>query len=299
MARRAITFHIYGRGTMSSLAFNRHGRRLQENLYVYAVMSRRAGGLSLGVNLSPDKACNLACLYCQVDRTTPGRAFGVDIGRLGSELEDLLARAGTGILWRDPPFRTVDRGLRRVVDVAFAGDGEPTAAPEFPEAARAAREVRDGQAFEVPLRLLTNATMFEHAGVHAALVHFDELWCKLDAGTEARFQLVNGTRLRYARVLANLLRVGRERPIVVQSLFPALGGAGPTDAEVDAYVGRLRNLVAGGAMISRVQVYTIARPPADVRVAELPLPRLGEIASQVRALGIPVEVHGAPAPASS
>jgi wyosine [tRNA(Phe)-imidazoG37] synthetase (radical SAM superfamily) len=253
------------------------GRR--PKLHVYAVWSRRAGGLSIGVNLNLDKACNFACAYCQVDRTVPGRGRGVDVARLARELAEALAS-----------------GRERAVDIAFAGDGEPTAVPEFPDAARAAREVRDRRAPGLPLRLLTNATLFGRAGVRAALVHFDELWCKLDAGTERWFRQVNGTEVPYGRILDNLLRVGRERPIVVQSLFPAVGGAGPPDVEVDAYLGRLRDLAAGGALIGRVQVYSVARPPADPRVAPLPRVRLEEIAGRVRALGLAAEVHPRSAP---
>ena len=163
---------------------------------MYAVVSRRARGLSIGVNLNPDKACNFDCPYCQVDRTTPGGPTRVEVADLAAELESLLRRAA-GDLWTTPPFDTVVPELRRVADVAFAGDGEPTTPPEFPAAARAAREARDRLAPGVPLRLLTNATLLHKDRVRAALAEFDELWCKLDAGTEAYFQLVDGTRLPF------------------------------------------------------------------------------------------------------
>ena len=124
-----------------------------------------------------------------------------------------------------------------MADVAFAGDGEPTTPPEFPAAARAAREARDRLAPGVPLRLLTNATLLHKDRVRAALAEFDELWCKLDAGTEAYFHVVDGTRLPFRRILDNLLLVARERPIVIQSLFLTLEGVGPDDAEIAAWVG--------------------------------------------------------------
>ena len=47
-----------------------HERRFEANRFVYPVLSRRSKGLSLGVNLNPDKVCNFDCIYCQVDRTT-------------------------------------------------------------------------------------------------------------------------------------------------------------------------------------------------------------------------------------
>jgi wyosine [tRNA(Phe)-imidazoG37] synthetase (radical SAM superfamily) len=272
------------------LDFGDHRRELGENRYVYAVVSRRARGLSIGVNLNPDKRCNFACPYCQVDRTTPGGPSRVHVPDLATELEDLMRRSGDE-LWAHPPFDTVTPDLRRVADVAFAGDGEPTTPPEFPAAARAAREARDRLAPGVPLRLLTNATLFHKDRVRAALAHFDELWCKLDAGTEAYFHLVDGTRLPFRRILDNLLLVARERPIVVQSLFPAIGGAGPDDAEIAAWVGRMRDIVVHGGRIGHVQVYTVARAPSDPRCAPLEAARLEAIAAAARTAGLDAAVY--------
>jgi len=272
------------------LDFRDHRRELDENRYVYAVVSRRARGLSVGVNLNPDKACNFGCPYCQVDRTTPGGPPRVDVAALASELEDLLRRASAD-LWSRPPFDTVAVEMRRVADIAFAGDGEPTTPREFPAAARAARERRDRLAPGVPLRLLTNATLFHKDRVRAALAEFDDLWCKLDAGTEAHFHLVDGTRLPFRRILDNLLLVARERPVVVQSLFPAIDGAGPGDAEVAAWVERLREIVAQGGRIDHVQVYTVARAPADPRCTPLDRARLESIAEAARGGGLDAAVY--------
>ncbi len=272
------------------LDFKDHRRELGQNRYVYAVVSRRAQGLSIGVNLNPDKVCNFDCPYCQVDRTTPGGEPRIDVDELGAELVDLLERAGSD-LWAEPPFDTVAPELRRVADVAFAGDGEPTTPPEFPRAASVAREARDQLAPGVPLRLLTNATLFHKEKVRAALAEFDELWCKLDAGTEAYFQLVDGTRLPLQRILDNLLLVARERKVVIQAMFLALEGRGPDDAEIAAWTGRLRALVAGGGRLDLVQVYTIARAPSDPRCGPLPPDRLEAIAASARQAGFSASVY--------
>jgi wyosine [tRNA(Phe)-imidazoG37] synthetase (radical SAM superfamily) len=242
------------------------------------------------VNLNPDKACNFDCPYCQVDRTTPGAPSRVDVNVLAAELSDLLGRA-RGDLWSRPPFDTVAPDMRRVADIAFAGDGEPTTPREFPAAARAARDARDRVAPGVPLRLLTNATLFHKERVRAALADFDDLWCKLDAGTEAYFRLVDGTRLPFRRVLENLVLVARERPVVVQSLFPAIGGAGPGDAEVAAWVERLREIVAQGGHVEHVQVYTVARAPSDPRFTPLDRERLEAIAESARRAGLDTAVY--------
>ncbi len=272
--------------------FKDHRRDLGTNRYVYAVVSRRARGLSIGVNLNPDKVCNFDCPYCQVDRTTPGGPSEVRVDDLLAELDGLLHRVVGGVLWDSAPFDRVEPSLRRVADIAFAGDGEPTTTPEFPEAARAVKAARDRLRLSVPLRLLTNATLFQKERIHAALADFDEVWCKLDAGTEAYFHLVDGTRLPLQRILDNLLLLARERPIVIQSLFLTFGGRGPDAAEIEAYRDRLRDLLRAGGCIDRVQVYTVARRPADPRVGALGDDRLEEIADRVRALGLPAEVYG-------
>jgi len=272
------------------LDFEDHRRDLAANRYVYAVVSRRARGLSIGVNLNPDKLCNFDCPYCQVDRTTPGASPRIDVGVLAGELGELLERV-RGDLWAEPPFDSVEPGLRRVADIAFAGDGEPTTPPEFPAAAAAARGARDRLAPGVPLRLLTNATLFHKPKVHAGLAAFDELWCKLDAGSERYFQLVDGTRLPFRRILDNLRLVARERPIVIQAMLLAIDGRGPDAAEIAAWVARLREILEGGGRIDHVQVYTVARKPADPRFGPLDRARLDEIAAAARAAGLQATVY--------
>jgi len=274
------------------LDFKDHRRELDRNRYVYAVVSRRSRGVSIGVNLNLDKVCNFDCPYCQVDRTVPGGSAEIDVPLLAGELDALLAQAGEADFWSRPPFDSVALALRRVADVAFSGDGEPTTPAAFPEAAAAVREVRDRRGLGVPIRLITNATMFDRPRVRGALVHFDELWCKLDAGTSEYFSLVDGTRLPFERVLANLLAVARDRSIVIQSLFLSFAGQGPSAAELDAYAGRLADILEQGGRLDRVQIYTVARRPADRRVAALPDAALDEIAARVRRLGLAAEVYG-------
>ena len=80
-----------------------HSRRFEQNLYVYAVLSRRSQGISIGINLNPDKVCNFDCVYCQVDRRTPSQVVDVDEGRLLRELEETLEL----VLWAGSPGSAV------------------------------------------------------------------------------------------------------------------------------------------------------------------------------------------------
>src|SRR5438067_12157044 len=108
-------------------------RTFEDNLYVYAVVSRRSKGVSIGLNLNPDKVCNFDCVYCQVDRRTPPVVRDVDVPRLLDELEDMLDLVTTGGLFEMERFRQTPAALRRLNDIAFSGDGEPTTCPEFAE----------------------------------------------------------------------------------------------------------------------------------------------------------------------
>ena len=275
------------------LDFTDHRWELDRNRYVYAVVSRRARGLSIGVNLNPDRVCNFDCPYCQVDRSQPGGPGAeIEVPGLVAELDSLLSLIDAGTLWDVSPFDTAAPELRRVADIAFSGDGEPTTPPAFPAAAQAVRQARDRHRLRVPLRLITNATMFDRPRVREALAFFDELWCKLDAGTAPYFARVDGTRFPFERLLANLTAVARERPIVLQSMFPSFDGEGPEPAEIEAYLGRLQQITFAGGLIAGVQVYTVARRPADPRIAALGPEVLEAIAEGVRRLGLPAEVFG-------
>ena len=111
--------------------------------------------------------------------------------------------------------------------------------------------------------VITNATLFHQSRVREALAYLDhhngEIWAKLDAGTEAYYQLIERTKIPLQRVLDNILEAGRLRPIVIQSLFLRLNEQGPPAEEIEAYVARLKELTAGGCQIKLVQVYTVAR----------------------------------------
>lgn len=277
------------------LDFTDHRRELHQNKYVYAVVSRRSRGLSIGINLNPDKVCNFDCPYCQVDRTIPGGTRDVDLDVLEAELGTLLECAKDGSLWTIPPFNTAAPALRRVNDIAFAGDGEPTACPQFAEAVGRVAEIH-AKAGISPLHvfLLTNATLFHRPRVQVGLQTLRKLggvvWAKLDAGTQEYFEKVDGSRLSLDRIQDNILQEARLAPVVLQCLFPAFDGLGPSEPEIAAWASRIQAIVAGGGKIREVQVTTVARRPADPRVGVLPVEALASIASAARALGVEVQV---------
>jgi wyosine [tRNA(Phe)-imidazoG37] synthetase (radical SAM superfamily) len=263
---------------------DRHARLYRDNLYVYPVLSRRSHGLSVGINLNPDKVCNFDCIYCQVDRTTPPVTRDVDEARLHEELRAALRGARDGTLFERPEFQAEQRVLR---DIAFAGDGEPPSYPNFPGVVREVIRIKREEGYAaLPIHLLTNATLLDRPRVQEAMRLIDEdggaLWLKLDAGTEEYYRLVERTTIPFAKVLQNLLDAARVRPVVIQSLFMKVRGEAPPAAEIDAWCERLAGIVAGGGTIRLVQVYTVARPPAESYVAPLEDAEVDAIAAAAR-----------------
>jgi wyosine [tRNA(Phe)-imidazoG37] synthetase (radical SAM superfamily) len=258
--------------------------------------------LSIGVNLNPDKVCNFDCIYCCVDRSTmPGRVE-VDLDVLRSELRQMVELARSGEIWRGMPFDRTPEPLKRLNDVAFSGDGEPTSFPEFLEACRIVSDALREAGLErrVKVVVITNATLFHQPRVQQALRFLDEhngeLWAKLDAGTEDYYRLVERTSIPLQRVLDNLLLAARDRPIVIQTLFMHVHGQPPTDAEIDAYIGRLNELVRQGGKVKLVQIYTIARDTAVEYVAPLNAAQIDAISERVRQqTGLTVETYYGPA----
>lgn len=270
-----------------TLTIHDHRRELDENRYVYAVLSRRSGGVSIGINLNPDKVCNFDCIYCQVDRTTPGRFRRVDLGILEQELRDILAEARSGALFEHPPFSAIPAPLRQVKDIAFSGDGEPTTYPRFKEVVELAiRAKNEAGLGHLKIVVITNATMFHRPRVRETLAFLDrhngEIWAKLDAGTEEYYHLVDVTTIPFQRVLDNILAAARHRPIVIQSLFMRVHGVGPDAREIKAFCDRLREIVVKGGKITLVQVYTVARRPAQDYVTPLSNAEVDAITEAVR-----------------
>ncbi len=264
-----------------------HARTFHTNRFVYPVLSRRSGGISIGVNLNPDKVCNFDCIYCQVDRRSEAETKFVEFEQLFDELEHMLELVTSGELYTDEKFQSVPENLRRLNDIAFSGDGEPTTYRNFDEIIRRAAELKRGRNLDdVKLVLITNASMFHRPVVEAGLELLDqnngEVWAKLDAGTAEYYHLIERTKIPFSRILDNITLAAQRRPIVIQSLFMRVQGQPPTTEEIDAYCERLAEVVEAGGKIRLVQVYTVARPPAESFVTPLTKDELNEIATKVQ-----------------
>lgn len=264
-----------------------HSRQFRELTLVYPVISRRSGGLSLGINLNPDKHCNFNCVYCEVNRRLPGRPAAVDAGMVKDELTWLVRSVLEGRLCEEEKFREAGDLARIIKDIAFSGDGEPTLAPNFSECVQSAADVRNQEKLrETKIVLITNATRLDEPEVQKGLRIMDanngEVWAKLDAGTEAWYKRVNRSKETLDRILANLITTARRRPIVIQSLFMRVRGQTMPKEELTAYCNRLTEITRAGGLIKEVHAYTTARPVPEPWVERLAAAELESTARVIR-----------------
>ncbi|MBI4914175.1 MAG: radical SAM protein [Acidobacteria bacterium] len=269
--------------------------------FCYPVLSRRSRGISLGVNLNPDKACNFDCVYCEVDRRRSPKRRDIDLDQVVQEMGVLLDLCQDGRIFEIPPFDRAPADQRRLNDLAFSGDGEPTTAPEFPEAVERLAHLKWSRGFHgVKLILITDASRLQAREVVQALdtlqANNGEIWAKLDAGTEAYYQEINRTRIPFDRILENLETTARLRPLTIQSLFLEWKGQPPSEEEITAYCGRLDQICRMGGRIEAIQVYTVARPTPEREARPLRAADLDRVAAQVKdALpALPLEVYYGP-----
>jgi wyosine [tRNA(Phe)-imidazoG37] synthetase (radical SAM superfamily) len=275
-----------------------HARLFEANRFVYPVLSRRSGGISIGVNLNPDKVCNFDCIYCQVDRTRQSETRFVEMSGLVNELRGTLEIVASGEIYDSPRFSSIPQHLRRLNDIAFSGDGEPTTYRNFDEIIEACAVVKQeaerrsgewgmgsGENLSnahsplptphspIKMVLITNASMFHRPHVRRGLEILDrnngEIWAKLEAGTEAYYKLIDRTPIPFRQILDNIVDASLVRPIVIQSLFMRVNGEPPSAAELEAFCDRLNEITAAGGKLKLVQVYTVARRPAESYVSPL------------------------------
>lgn len=262
---------------------------------VRAVMSSRAGGLVLDVNVHPGGDCNFACAYCGVDRTALPVAAPVSAHDIAEELTRALDFVRSGQLFALPGFRPLASQFHELRQVALTGDAEPTLAPNFREIIEAIVHVRALSPSFFKIVLLTNASQLHLPHVQAALDLFtseDEVWTKLDGGSQSQLQEVNGTLFPLQTLLQNIQLTARRRPVVIQSMFSSLSGVGPDPDQIIAFTQRLTELKNSGARISSVQIYSATSSERGRKCTHLPLQSLSRIARAVRqATGLKVEIY--------
>lgn len=267
--------------------------------YVYPVVSRRSRGVSIGVNLNPNRACNWRCVYCQVEGLQRGAAPELDLALLRSELDGFL----TEVLQGDWLERLAPPEARRINDVALSGDGESTTSTQFDQAVEVIAETmgRHGLIEQgIKLVLITNGSMIHKAHVQAGLRRMaqanGEVWFKLDGGREEDRLRVNDVRIPNSRVQENLALCAQLVRTRIQTCMFERQGQPPSEDHVQAYLDFLAARLAEGVPIQDVMLYGLARDSHQPEASELsPLSDawLLQTAQRIEALGLPVTAYGA------
>ena len=244
------------------LGFSDHRSGRETGRILYPVLSRRSGGLSLGVNLFPDaKRCSFDCPYCEVFPFEGAKPFMV---------ADLVAAL-------DAFASDWTEELGPVRDISLSGNGEPSLSPFLEpvlEACAQARRAHPEALGPAKLVIITNSTGFMRPGSCEVLERYAreeglEIWAKLDAGGEERFRAMSGTALDFAGIVAGLRAFAVRTPLVIQTMLCRLDGEAPATADLDDYARLLSGLVAGGGRITQLHLYTQARPAPAGRTGAL------------------------------
>ena len=266
-----------------------HSRDSAGLRYVYPVVSRRAGGVSIGINLNPNNACNWRCIYCQVPDLTRGTAPPVDLALLEKELRGFLHELQHGdFMQRVPP------GARRINDIALSGNGEPTSAQEFKDVIELIAQLKPA---DLKLVLITNGSLIQRKNVQQGLRRLaqlnGEVWFKLDRASEAGMALVNDTKTTPAAVRRNLAAAIACCPNTwLQTCWFALDDTPPGRQDEDDYLDFLAGLLRVGIRPRGVLLYGLARPSLQAeapRLSAMPQAKMEQFAQRIRAIGVAVK----------
>ena len=275
-----------------------HNRDVSGLTYVYPVVSRRAGGVSVGINLNVNNACNWRCLYCQVPNLTRGTPPPIDLTLLEQELRGFLNK----LLHSNFMTEFVAEGDRHLKDIAFSGNGEPTSAKEFPEVLGIVEKVLNEFDLLNPqssnpilpnplkVRLITNGSLMDKPHVLESMKHLarinGEVWFKIDAGTSEGIAKINDVHISIPSVIKRLKACAANCPTFVQTCMVAIDGLTPTEAEVAAYIALLTEVKD---VVQGVHLYGLARPSMQAeapRLSRLSPEWLEGVAEKIRAIGL-------------
>jgi len=269
-----------------------HNRIFHGFTYVYPVVSRRAGGVSIGINLNPNSACNWQCVYCQVPNLSRGMAPALNASLLEHELDSFLAE----IMQGDFMNVYVEPEVRVLKDIAFSGNGEPTSCPQFDQALKIVAKLRARYQLgpEVKTRLITNGSLMHRPAVldniHSLAALNGEVWFKLDAGTRNDIQRINHVHVNPQQHLNRLKACAALCPTFIQTCVFAWHDEVPNEAFIQAYLDCVSQV---SSVVKGVYLYGVARPsyqPEAAFISRLSLDWLEAFAERIRALGLTVNV---------
>ena len=270
------------------LSIHDHSRELSGLKYIYSVISRRAGGLSIGVNLNVNNACNWQCIYCEIPNLTRGSPPPIELDMLEDELRFFLHEIIHGD-YMDKNVAIEDRHLK---DIAFSGNGEPTSAEEFPQVILIVKKILEefNLLHKIKIRLITNGSLMHKEsvleGIQVLAKMNGEVWFKVDAALEENSKVINQVNIKPQQAIDRLKRCSEICPTFVQTCIFTIDNKEPNNKEIDAYI---KLIDSAKKSIKGVHLYGIARPsmqPEAYRLGRVNINVLENIADQLHNNGI-------------
>lgn len=273
-----------------------HSRDSAGLTYVYPVISRRAGGVSIGINLNPNNACNWRCVYCQVPDLKRGSASQIDLNKLESELRSFLHELVDG----DFMQKHVPPEVRKIHDIAISGNGEPTSAKEFEQVIELIGSIlKDFNALkDLKLVLITNGSLIHRQSVQAGLKRMaqlnGEVWFKFDRALAEERLRTNNTRISLKKIHHHLQIATSLCPTWLQTCVFQINGKPPSEEETNAYLKFISTLKDEGLPLKGVLLYGIARPslqPEAPQLSQVNESWLIAHGEKIKALGLTVKLN--------
>ncbi|MDQ5940059.1 MAG: Radical core protein [Pseudomonadota bacterium] len=280
---------------MSKLTVTNHNRNLTGLTYVYPVLSRRAGGLSIGINFNTNNACNWRCIYCQVPELKKGAAPDIHLDLLANELRFFLHSVLHGDFYNE---MEVDPAQRVIKDIAIAGNGEPTSLKDFDLAVNLIGHIASefGIFPQSHFVLITNGSLIHRPSVQKGLTHLSdydgEVWFKMDSATPQGRATFNHSAQSNESVLKNLQLASERCTTKIQICLVDYKQQGLTETEKIGFIDFLKQ-VRCQTTIEHITLYTLARPshqPEAVDLKIMLLDVMTALANDIRLLGFHVVV---------
>ena len=273
------------------LTITNHDRNIFQGKYIYPVVSRRAGGLSLGINLNTNNACNWQCIYCEVPNLVRGKPEPINLQELESELDYWLDQ-----IINKSFLSQYTKSKTEFKDIAFSGNGEPTASKQFKDVLTILiKKINEYKLDKkIIIRLITNGSYMANPVIQESfslISNFNrEIWFKIDCVKRHDIQTVNQVNLSLVTIKKNLEAALNNGPTVIQTCFFKLNEKLPSLESLGAYINFLKlyeNKVKG------IHLYSLARlseQPSQNKLTRLTKSELEVIASKIKVLNIPVHI---------
>ena len=269
-----------------------HDRNIFKSKYIYPVISRRSMGLSLGINLNTNNACNWQCIYCQVSGLTLGKPETIDLNLLENELDTWLEKIVNGSFLNDCASHKV--GFK---DIAFSGNGEPTATPEFESIVQIVLKkiVKFKLSKIIKLRLITNGSYLNKKNVRHGLGLMKDLdrevWFKIDQVKPEGALIINRINLSTKSLETNLKAAISTSPTIVQTCLLRINKERPSNVFISDYIKFLKPYAS---QLKAIHLYSLARPSqqkTDLQIEALNSDELKMIADKMSTLKTKIECY--------